>query len=107
LRYRPIEAHIDGGYTATVGRTDRYLDDGALNTLLPGDAKQGLTFRPTHKDAKDAFEWMGFEARREILTMPYQPQKVWREVEIRRPTGDTARLRTLAIPGTSRGLTRK
>jgi hypothetical protein len=35
------------------------------------------------------------EARREILTMPYQPQKVWREVEIRRPTGDTLRLRTL------------
>jgi hypothetical protein len=35
------------------------------------------------------------EARREILHMPYQPQKVWREVEIRRPTGDTTRLRTL------------
>ena len=35
------------------------------------------------------------EARREILTMPYRPEKVWREVEIRRPTGDTARLRTL------------
>lgn len=35
------------------------------------------------------------EARREILTMPYRPEKVWREVEIRRPTGDTERLRTL------------
>jgi hypothetical protein len=35
------------------------------------------------------------EARREILTMPYRPEKVWREVEIRRPTGDTARMRTL------------
>jgi hypothetical protein len=35
------------------------------------------------------------EARREILTMPYKPEKVWHEVEIRRPTGDTARLRTL------------
>jgi hypothetical protein len=35
------------------------------------------------------------EARREILTMAYRPQKVWREVEIRRPTGDTTRLRTL------------
>jgi len=35
------------------------------------------------------------EARREILTMQYRPQKVWREVEIRRPTGDTLRLRTL------------
>jgi opacity protein-like surface antigen len=29
LRYRPLEAHMDGGYTATVGRSDRYLDDGA------------------------------------------------------------------------------
>jgi hypothetical protein len=36
------------------------------------------------------------EARREILTMPYRPEKVWREVEIRRPTGDTARMRTLS-----------
>ncbi len=35
------------------------------------------------------------EAREEILRMPYRPEKVWREVEIRRPTGDTARLRTL------------
>ena len=32
------------------------------------------------------------EARQEILRMPYRPEKVWREVEIRRPTGDTQRL---------------
>jgi hypothetical protein len=35
------------------------------------------------------------EARTEILTMAYRPEKVWREVEIRRPTGDTERLRAL------------
>jgi len=35
------------------------------------------------------------EARKEILTMPYQPTKVWREVEIRKPTGDTVRMRSL------------
>ena len=35
------------------------------------------------------------EARQEILQMPYRPEKVWREVEIRRPTGDTERLPTL------------
>jgi hypothetical protein len=35
------------------------------------------------------------EARQEILSMAYQPQKVWREVEIRKPTGDTERLRAL------------
>jgi hypothetical protein len=43
------------------------------------------------------------EARREILTMKYRPQKVWREVEIRRPTGDTLRLRTLGSRGTASG----
>lgn len=42
------------------------------------------------------------EARREILTMPYRPAKVWREVEIRRPTGDTERLRTLGSRYTQR-----
>lgn len=35
------------------------------------------------------------EARHQILTMTYRPAKVWREVEIRKPTGDTVRLRTL------------
>ncbi|HET9388477.1 MAG TPA: hypothetical protein VFO44_02405 [Steroidobacteraceae bacterium] len=35
------------------------------------------------------------EARREILSMAYQPSRVWREVEIRRPTGDTVKMRTL------------
>jgi hypothetical protein len=35
------------------------------------------------------------EARQEILSMAYRPQKVWREVEIRKPTGDTERLRAL------------
>ena len=47
------------------------------------------------------------EARREILTMPYQPQKVWREVEIRRPTGDTMRLRTLGSRNGEPGLSKK
>ena len=35
------------------------------------------------------------EARQEILNMAYRPEKVWREVEIRRPTGDTERMRAL------------
>ena len=43
------------------------------------------------------------EARREILTMKYRPQKVWHEVEIRRPTGDTPRLRTLGSRNTAPG----
>jgi hypothetical protein len=47
------------------------------------------------------------EARREILTMPYKPQKVWHEVEIRRPTGDTVRLPALGSRSTDPGRSRK
>jgi hypothetical protein len=46
------------------------------------------------------------EARREILSMPYRPEKVWREVEIRRPTGDTARMRGLGDREVARILAR-
>jgi hypothetical protein len=35
------------------------------------------------------------EARQAILAMPQELQKDWREVEIRKPNGDTQRLRTL------------
>jgi hypothetical protein len=47
------------------------------------------------------------EARREILTMPYKPQKVWHEVEIRRPTGDTVKLPTLGSRSTDPRRSRK
>jgi hypothetical protein len=46
------------------------------------------------------------EARREILNMAYRPQKVWREVEIRKPTGNTERLRTLGDSDIARILAR-
>jgi hypothetical protein len=35
------------------------------------------------------------EARHAILAMPQAPEKDWREVEIRKPNGDTQRMRTL------------
>ena len=38
------------------------------------------------------------EARRAILAMPLAPVREWREVEIRRPTGETQRLRALHRP---------
>jgi hypothetical protein len=40
------------------------------------------------------------EARQQILTMPYHPRKVWHEVEIRRPTGDTVRVPALGSRST-------
>ncbi len=36
------------------------------------------------------------EARQAILAMPLAPTREWREVEIRKPTGQTQRLRTLS-----------
>jgi hypothetical protein len=36
------------------------------------------------------------EARQHILSMPLAPQREWREVEIRRPSGQTQRLRALS-----------
>lgn len=45
------------------------------------------------------------EARLEILHMAYRPEKVWREVEIRRPSGDTERLPALRDGDMTRILT--
>jgi hypothetical protein len=57
------------GFISSQAFVDRYLDDGAIDTLLPGTAAKGLDFHPTHKDAADAYNWMGFEARREVLAL--------------------------------------
>jgi hypothetical protein len=46
------------------------------------------------------------DARQEILSMAYRPEKVWREVEIRRPTGDTERMRALGDTDIARILAR-
>jgi len=46
------------------------------------------------------------EARQEILSMAWRPEKVWREVEIRKPTGDTERLRALGDTEIARILAR-
>jgi hypothetical protein len=38
------------------------------------------------------------EARKAILEMPQMPSEAWREAEIRKPTGDTQRLRAIFRP---------
>ncbi len=55
------------GYVSSQAFVDRYAPDGKISTLIPDDGKTGLDFRPTHPDAADAYGWMGFEARSEIL----------------------------------------
>ena len=57
------------GFMSSQAFVDRYVKDGAIATLLPASASGGLEFKPTHPKAKEALEWMGFEARSAILEL--------------------------------------
>lgn len=57
------------GFVSSQAFVDRYEAAGAISTLLPPAAAQGLTFVPTHPEAAAALDWMGFESRREILKL--------------------------------------
>jgi len=56
------------GFVSSQVFVDTYVTatDG-LETLIPATADEGLDFVPTHPEAKEALEWMGFEARSAIL----------------------------------------
>jgi phosphatidylserine/phosphatidylglycerophosphate/cardiolipin synthase-like enzyme len=55
------------GFVSSQAFVERYESRGPISTLLPDKADDGLTFKPTHSLAKDALNWMGFEARQAIL----------------------------------------
>jgi phosphatidylserine/phosphatidylglycerophosphate/cardiolipin synthase-like enzyme len=55
------------GFVSSQAFVDNYEKNGAINTLIPGKAKDGLSFTPTHPDADKALAWMGFEAYNSIL----------------------------------------
>lgn len=59
------------GFVSSQAFVDRYAPKGdksrSIATLLPRNADDGLDFRPTHPDAKEALAWMGFEARSAII----------------------------------------
>lgn len=55
------------GFVSSQAFVERYEKEGSFNTLIPGKAKDGLKFKPTHPRAKEALAWMGFEAREAIL----------------------------------------
>ncbi len=57
------------GFISSQAFVDRFDQFGPINTLLPPTADAGLTFVPTHPKAKEALDWMGFEARREIINL--------------------------------------
>jgi phosphatidylserine/phosphatidylglycerophosphate/cardiolipin synthase-like enzyme len=57
------------GFVSSQAFVQRFQPDGPITTLVPGNAKKGLEFKPTHKRAEEAYEWMGFEARSVILEL--------------------------------------
>ena len=54
------------GYVSSQSFVANFAPDRNLSTLIPDIAKEGLTFKATHKKAKEAHAWMGFEARTSI-----------------------------------------
>lgn len=58
------------GFVSSQAFVDHYVTstDG-LDTLIPAAADEGLDFVPTHPKADEALQWMGFEARSEILAL--------------------------------------
>lgn len=57
------------GFVSSQAFVDRFGRNGPIDTLVPGDADDGLTFEPTHPDRDGALPWMGFEARTAILDL--------------------------------------
>jgi phosphatidylserine/phosphatidylglycerophosphate/cardiolipin synthase-like enzyme len=57
------------GFVSSQAFVDQYESKGDISTLLPANADDGLTFKPTHPLADEALAWMGFEARQAILDL--------------------------------------
>ena len=62
-------AAVSAAYVSSQAFVERYERSGPISTLLPAKAKDGLGFTPTHPKAADALQWMGLEARREVLKL--------------------------------------
>lgn len=56
------------GFVSSQAFVDKYVRPGhGMKTLIPAKAADGLDFVPAHPQAKEALDWMGFEARNAIL----------------------------------------
>ncbi|UXE61625.1 MAG: phospholipase D-like domain-containing protein [Woronichinia naegeliana WA131] len=55
------------GFVSSQAFVEQYQSAGDISTLLPAKAADGLNFEPSHPKAKEALDWMGFEARSAIL----------------------------------------
>ena len=59
-----INVAYSRGFVSSQAFVDYYQKDGEdISMLIPADAKDGLTFTPTHSKKDEAYKWMGFEAR--------------------------------------------
>jgi phosphatidylserine/phosphatidylglycerophosphate/cardiolipin synthase-like enzyme len=54
------------GFVSSQAFVDHYGRGGPISKLLPKKADEGLNFVPTHPQANEALDWMGFEAWRAI-----------------------------------------
>jgi hypothetical protein len=57
------------GFVSSQAFVEKFEKFGAIKTLLPATAKDGLTFSATHPKKDEALAWMGFEARETILAL--------------------------------------
>jgi hypothetical protein len=70
------------GYVSSQSFVEKFAPDRKLSTLIPDNAKDGLTFKPTHKKAEEAYAWMGFEARASILEVLNEAMAAKAEVRV-------------------------
>jgi phosphatidylserine/phosphatidylglycerophosphate/cardiolipin synthase-like enzyme len=57
------------GFVSSQAFVDHYGGPEGIKTLLPGKDDEPLHFKPTHPDAEEALEWMGFEARSAVFEL--------------------------------------
>lgn len=56
------------GFVSSQAFADYYKPQGGIPALLPAKGDLGLEFEPSHPKATEAYSWMGFEARTEIIS---------------------------------------
>jgi phosphatidylserine/phosphatidylglycerophosphate/cardiolipin synthase-like enzyme len=61
-----INVAFTRGFVSSQAFVNYFAPDRDLSTLIPNNAHAGLSFKATHPKAKDAHDWMGFEARKVI-----------------------------------------
>ena len=80
---RPAQRHLHPRLRVVAGlRRPLRKERPDLTKLHPGEGEDGLNFKPTHPDAKEALAWMGFEAREAILEVLDEAIKDKAEVRV-------------------------